>query len=222
MNSSEPRQLDSAQKAGFISLLIFALVTFSFSFLHLRNTVYGRFTTARQTPSELQLGEYGETVRLQSIDTDKDTLSDYDELYMYSTSPYLPDSDSDGRTDATEITEGTDPLCPEGDQCGEGEFGSGTPEEISPESPLLGDSATPSDIVLQSQLGTTSGGAIDPAAVAAILQDPAQIRQLILNTGKISKEDLDRIDDATLKQLAEEMIKEYSATENNSSTSTGQ
>jgi len=215
--------LDSAQKAGFISLLVFALVTFSFSFLHLRNTVYGRFTSARQTSAGLQLGEYSETVRLQSIDTDKDTLNDYDELYMYSTSPYLPDSDSDHRTDATEIAEGTDPLCPEGEKCSEGEYGSGTGDSMSPESPLLGESATASDIVLGSQLGgAASGGAIDPEAVAAILKDPVQLRQLILNTGKISKEDLDKIDDATLKQLAEEMIKEYSGSENNSSTSTAQ
>ncbi len=220
MNSSEPRQLDSAQKAGFISLLIFALVTFSFSFLHLRNTVYGRFTVRQQTP-DLQLGEYSETVRLQSIDTDKDTLSDYEEIYDFNTSPYLPDTDSDKRTDATEISEGTNPLCPEGQMC-ENEFGAGTGEENSPESPLLESAVSPSEILLQSQLGNVSGGAIDPEAVAMILRDPAQLRQLILNTGKISKEELEKIDDATLKQLAEEMITEYSALQNKSATTTDQ
>lgn len=45
-------------------------------------------------------------------DTDQDGLSDYDELYIYSTSPYLMDSDSDEITDKQEVDEGTDPNCP--------------------------------------------------------------------------------------------------------------
>ncbi len=206
--NQELRQLNSAQKAGFISLLVFALVTVSFSFLHLRNTVYGRFIVHKEQ-NQLNLGQYDETVRLQSIDTDKDGLSDYDELYMYNTSPYLPDTDSDKRTDAQEITDGTNPLCPEGKVCQDQEFGSGTVSSSTPQSPLLSDTATPDNILLQSQLGGAGGSAADPAAVAAILQDPVQLRQLILNTGKISKEDLSRIDDTTLKGLAEEMLKEY-------------
>ncbi len=215
--ASEPRQLNSAQKAGFVSLLIFALLTVSFSFLHLRNTVYGRFVIQPKT-TDLQLGEYDETVRLQSIDTDKDTLSDYDELYMYSTSPYLPDTDSDKRADATEIAEGTDPLCPEGTVCTDEEFGSGVAVSTTPASPLLEGAGTPDEILLNSQIGGTGNGAIDPEAVTAILKDTKKLRELILNTGKISKEDLDRIDDVTLQKMAEEMIKEYQQT--NSATTT--
>lgn len=219
--NTEPRQLNSAQKAGFISLLIFALLTISFSFLHLRNTVYGRFIIRPQSTA-LNLGQYDETVRLQSIDTDKDGLSDYDELYMYSTSPYLPDTDSDKRSDATEIKESTDPLCPEGTVCVEGEFGSGVVASSTPASPLLNQTVTPDEILLQSQLGGAGGGAIDPTAVAEILKDTVKLRELILNTGKISKEDLDKIDDATLKQMAEEMIKKYQENISNSPTSTSQ
>ena len=57
-------------------------------------------------------------VELQSTDTDSDGLSDFDELYVYETSPYLADSDSDEISDKDEIEKGADPNCPEGTECG--------------------------------------------------------------------------------------------------------
>ncbi len=55
---------------------------------------------------------------LRSKDTDGDTLSDYDELYVTLSSAYIKDSDSDGIDDGTEAKEGTDPNCPKGQNCG--------------------------------------------------------------------------------------------------------
>jgi len=54
---------------------------------------------------------------LKNKDTDQDGLSDYDELYVYKTSPYLQDSDSDGLEDKNEISSSHDPNCPEGQNC---------------------------------------------------------------------------------------------------------
>ncbi|MDD5040303.1 MAG: hypothetical protein PHY34_04100 [Patescibacteria group bacterium] len=59
--------------------------------------------------------------RLESLrakDTDSDGLNDYDELYTFSTSPYIADSDSDGTSDKDELAAGQDPNCPAGDTCG--------------------------------------------------------------------------------------------------------
>lgn len=56
---------------------------------------------------------------LQGKDTDEDTLSDFDEQYIYKTSVYLADSDSDGVNDAEELAANTDPNCPEGKNCAE-------------------------------------------------------------------------------------------------------
>ena len=54
---------------------------------------------------------------LSKKDTDQDELSDYDELYLYGTSPYLPDSDSDGVSDKREIATGADPTCGKNGSC---------------------------------------------------------------------------------------------------------
>lgn len=54
---------------------------------------------------------------LKLKDTDHDGISDYDETYVYKTSPYLADSDSDGASDAEEIAKDGDPNCPEGKNC---------------------------------------------------------------------------------------------------------
>jgi len=45
-------------------------------------------------------------------DTDKDGLSDYDELFVYKTEPFNPDTDGDGLTDSDDIALGFDPLKP--------------------------------------------------------------------------------------------------------------
>lgn len=55
---------------------------------------------------------------LKYIDTDGDGISDYDEIYVHDTSPYLEDTDGDGISDYDEIfVNKTDPLCPEGQDC---------------------------------------------------------------------------------------------------------
>ncbi|MFA5069833.1 MAG: thrombospondin type 3 repeat-containing protein [Patescibacteria group bacterium] len=61
--------------------------------------------------------QLSEINNLRSADTDGDGLFDYDELYVHNTSPYLKDSDSDGISDKEEVTNGTDPNCPSGQDC---------------------------------------------------------------------------------------------------------
>jgi outer membrane protein OmpA-like peptidoglycan-associated protein len=53
---------------------------------------------------------------LMERDSDGDGLSDYDEIYVYSTNPLSPDTDEDGLNDYEEVmTYGTDPLNPDSD-----------------------------------------------------------------------------------------------------------
>jgi len=55
--------------------------------------------------------------QLKNQDSDLDGLDDWSEINVYSTSPYLSDSDGDGISDKQEILKGTDPTCPEGVDC---------------------------------------------------------------------------------------------------------
>jgi len=54
---------------------------------------------------------------LKNKDTDGDGLSDWEELNIYKTSPYLEDSYSDGYSDKQEIDTGNNPNCPMGQTC---------------------------------------------------------------------------------------------------------
>jgi hypothetical protein len=63
-------------------------------------------------------------VELREKDTDKDGLSDWEEINIYGTSAYLPDSDSDNISDYDEIQQGTDPNCAEGSDCSYNNFDS--------------------------------------------------------------------------------------------------
>lgn len=73
----------------------------------------GRYKTADQLRAE-------QVAAQKQRDTDEDGLSDYDELTIYLTSPYIADTDSDGASDGTEVAAGGDPNCPQGQQCGPG------------------------------------------------------------------------------------------------------
>jgi hypothetical protein len=67
---------------------------------------------AKEIPTEDEL-----LSQMKTKDTDVDTLNDYDELYVYGTSAYMEDSDSDGISDNVEISKGEDPLCAKGGDC---------------------------------------------------------------------------------------------------------
>lgn len=60
--------------------------------------------------------EDDEIERLKYLDSDRDGLTDYEEIYIYGTDPYNPDTDGDGLTDRDEVKVfGTDPLNPDTD-----------------------------------------------------------------------------------------------------------
>jgi len=69
-----------------------------------------RYVTSAEKESE-------QTALQRITDTDEDGISDYDELNIFLTSPYIADSDSDGKSDGSEILAGDDPNCPAGKTC---------------------------------------------------------------------------------------------------------
>lgn len=130
---------------------------------------------------------------LRTKDTDHDGLVDYDELYVYRTSPYLADSDSDGYDDKKEIESGNDPSCPATQDCGRGS----TATIITNPEGTNTRATQPTDIVSPLDQGFFS----PPSASAGTLNlSAAQIRQLLVDSG-IPKEQVDALDDQTVTDL---------------------
>ncbi len=189
--------LTREQKTGFVLLLIFGILAVGLGLLQMRNTIYGPFVIRAQEPSSQIVLD--ENARLQRIDTDQDGINDYEELNFYETSPYIPDTDSDGTGDKQEIDRGTDPLCPEGEVCVSADSGVTTTSTIG--TPVQSDTSASGDIA-------ASEGTLNPADLEALINDPAGLRELLRASGKMTEEELAAIDDATLQQLAQEVIEE--------------
>jgi hypothetical protein len=102
-------------KAAFIVLAMVGIFALFFGMWQFRYRIYAPF---KLKPSNFKFNTaQSSLLDLQTKDTDKDGLSDYEELYIHGTSPYIEDSDSDGSDDYSEIAAGTDPNCPTGKDC---------------------------------------------------------------------------------------------------------
>lgn len=127
-------------------------------------------------------------------DTDRDGLSDYDELKVYGTSPYIEDSDSDGLNDKTEIDRGSNPSCPEGRECVDS-FVSGGAQSSSLNEGLEAMRSLPEPEELLNSASTSSGSAtaksinadeVPNADLQAVLSGQAtaaQVREAMLKSG---------------------------------------
>lgn len=203
MRGFERRLLTREQKMGVILLFAFSALTIGLGFLQLRNTIYGPFALR---PKKNNVGLFvDEQIRLQSIDTDQDGLNDFEELKFYETSPYIPDTDSDGIRDKEELDRGTDPLCPEGRLCETREAVSEVSRGVIA-SPLLDDVPETGEL-FGSVLGNP-GATSSVASVDLLLEDPALLRTLLLQTGKFTEDDLNKFTDEDLLQIAKRILAE--------------
>ncbi len=199
------QQLSREQKTGFVLLLFFAVLVVVLGAVQLRNTIYSPFVV-RFDPTENDLSALfaNEETKLQQLDTDRDGLNDYEELNFYSTSPYLPDTDSDGSSDKDELSVGSDPTCPQGQTC------TATPDTLPPGSTTTPGSqfaAVPNGSEFLSGVGagsTLSGDA--NADLSVLLSNPAQLRAMLLSTGKITPEQLSAISDEALLLQAKALV----------------
>ncbi|MCX6715181.1 MAG: hypothetical protein NTX72_05210 [Candidatus Uhrbacteria bacterium] len=149
-------------------------------------------------------------------DTDGDGLSDYDELYVYKTSPYLKDSDSDGIDDKTEVFGGTDPNCPVGKDCGAGAVETANTAATTPQE-VLGSTPGNEGILKSGQLKFQSTEDVQKFFKSATSQE---IRSALVQSG-MKQADVDKISDADLQTLFDQAIGKASASGQFDSLTTG-
>lgn len=221
------KRLSKEQKTGFVLLLLFGLMAIMLAFLQMRHNLYAPFIE-QKIVSNLEAKPvysfFDDQTRLQQIDTDQDGLNNYEEIQFYQTSAYIPDTDSDGIDDKTEIEQGTDPLCPEGDAC-DRFSASGPASSVSSSSisPLIDTADTPSDIfggAVETVQDTIPEETAPPQElIDLVTSDPNYVRQLLRSSGQISEAELNQFDDQTLLDLAAQLVAEYQSGELDASAS---
>lgn len=184
---------------------------------------------------DLANNDVANLLALKEKDTDQDGLTDYDELYLYKTSPYIPDSDSDGYADGEEVKSNQDPNCPAGVSCasltlpGDAQAAPNLPDNLDALTPdqirslLLQNGASAEELnslsdeelinlyqqVKQESQSTNGGDTglsdLKPADYEAIT--PEQIRSMLKDQG-VSEEDLNNLTDADLRELLNQVISE--------------
>ncbi|GEM_PF-1216306 len=191
-------------KVMFLVLVILGFGTLGYAFLNLFHSISSPFlaqqqntvvNTTNSTITEQAL------VDKKNIDTDQDGLSDFDEEFVYGTSPYLADTDSDGYTDKQEIDSEHDPLCPTGENCRAIDTTTVTTVENIIASPL--------DIenLNQGSAVTTTVDLTDEEKAQLKQLTVAQVRELLLSSGQMTEEQLNQIDDTTLMRVFQESLK---------------
>lgn len=188
---------EQQKKIGLIFLVFIGFAALYAGFASLPGKLIAPFHLLPPGASGVDLNkdakEQARLLALKAQDTDEDGLFDYDELYLYKTSPYLSDSDSDGFSDQQEISNGYDPNCPKDQDCrifaGSIEQGASAGPGVNITQGLLGGQGTG---VGEQVSGISGQGEADLSAFT-----PDQLRTLLKQNG-FSEAELAKLDDATL------------------------
>lgn len=210
--------LSAEQKAAFVLLMFLGLGGLILGFMS--------FGASIRRPFEIQFAqmvadsngkfilsserEAQELEAQKTRDTDGDGLNDYDELYLYKTSPYLSDTDSDGFDDKMEIFSGNDPNCPKGTQCG----GIVASQDASSDTESNPDDLISGPLSSTSLFGSETNTELNFNSEEDIINflnqmTVGEIRNALEQTG-VPKETLDQLNDEELKQLFNEAVQETS------------
>ena len=193
-------KLPKPQKTAVFVLTILAILIVVFWVWQMRAQINRPFAdrtadnTAFSATSTLDINAV-----LKSRDTDGDGLSDYDEIYVYKTSPYLEDTDSDGIPDKQEIEQGTNPNCPQGQTC----------NVSTPATPATATTSVPTP----NQAAASS--TVDTAALQSALNgqiDATTLRKLLIEGGA-NKDELDKTSDADLMKSYQTVLNNQSKTQ---------
>ncbi len=195
------------QKLSLGVVIVIGITTLVFGLFQIQRAIFEPLEIKKRvefkTPKELE-EERLEQLKVQ--DSDIDGLSDYDELYLFRTSPFIADSDSDGINDGDEVSSSTNPNCPEGSNClmarsedGSNSEGDGSvPPGLSPDEESV---ARAMDRVFGDLTELT------PETMMERLNSlgPDELRQFMIDIGA-PRELIEQADDDMLRQIFQETM----------------
>jgi len=201
LNSSVFKNIPQKQKFALFALGLGAIAIVIFWAWQFNNRLTSPFASSNDNKVNTAVTASTTAADL-TLDTDGDGLTDYDEINIYHTSPYLEDTDSDGIPDGVEVKNGTDPNCPTGKVCN-GTDTAGTVASSSANS-LTASSSSNLSASSSVSLPALSLPADMTSSSQQMLQDvvngkadAATLRQILISSGA-DKAMLDQVSDADL------------------------
>lgn len=205
------KKMKVEEKAALLLLFVISVLGVVFGFKS--------FPVSLSRPFQEQMANYtGEKVlslseqeaaqieEQKKTDTDEDGLVDYDELYVYKTSPYLSDSDSDGFDDKTEIFSNHNPNCPEGKDCLTASVaGLETPTEAG-----SGQAGFLSGIFNTSEFSDASFQSADDIKALFTQMGASEVRSILISQG-VPKEQVDAMTNDQVMALLQSSLIEAEA-----------
>ncbi len=216
LQNRPPTKLTAEQKiaAALLTFLGLGGVFFGFQSFgaNLARPIHQQLVRDASGPSlrNQDADEQANIAALKIKDTDGDTLTDYDELYVYKTSAYLTDSDSDGFGDKEEVMSGNDPNCPKGKVCGVGDVATedSTSMPDDAEGLLSASSSAPTSNSTGSGIDSSKLKFNSKAEIEAFFRKTTipDIRDSLVKLGKLTKLEVDQMSDVDLRASFDQAI----------------
>jgi hypothetical protein len=198
--------LTKNQKFALVGLTVFGILLVGFWVINLNNKIRTPFLIKVADNNQIASSAQTDEEKLKTQDTDGDGLSDWNELNVYHTSPYLPDSDSDSLNDGLEVKNGTDPNCPQGKDCT-------AAAAIIPASSVVATSTAVDLTAGASAASVASTTQAEELSKILSCQDMKLLRKYLLDSEKIDQASLDLISDADLLKMCQDQAKSSTNTQ---------
>jgi len=201
VNAQEFKKNDKWTKLMFGVLIFFGIATLFLGILKINRSINENiFPKIEQQPITKTNNQQKTPEELMTIDTDGDGLSDYQEMYVYGTSIYLADTDSDGYSDKDEVDNGYDPNCPKGSDC------LGSNDKVINNKYDNQENTIDYSQFTEPSINKTQSHLTEDQKKQFNNLSATDLRQLLLESGEIKKEDLDRISDDDLMAIFKDII----------------
>jgi len=214
-------QFNKEKKIAFAALLLCSAFLFFYSYMSVMNGIRAPFRGSiveLKKNRDLIKDPDVEAEKLgKRIDTDGDGISDWVETNVYHTSPYLWSTAGDNMPDNVKIALGENPLCKHGERCtlaGDMKFNLGT--STLPGQDLTGN--TVSNVINDYTLGDSrqarqfrqdaSAQGVNADLASQIPRDPVLLRKALLESGKVTQDDLNKVTDAELLKMFDDAMLE--------------